>query len=114
MKQTSKVMMSMADQIAGEDLTNDVLKVEERFGYSNITSATTTVVKSGAGFLHSIIINTTAAGTVTIYDNTAASGNKIATLKASIAENCYIYDVAFTTGLTIVTGAASDVTVAYR
>jgi len=97
-----------------EDNAVGVLKVEERFSYSNITSATTTTVKSGSGFLHCITINTTAAGTITIYDNTAGSGTKIGTLKASVAENTYYFDATFGTGLTIVTAAASDITVSWR
>lgn len=100
--------------IAGEDLTNNVMKTEQRFSYANITSATTTTVKSGSGFLHAITINTTAAGTITIYDNTAGSGTKIGTLEASVGEQTFTYNVAFSTGLTIVTAAASDITVSYR
>lgn len=99
---------------SAEDNTVGVFKVEERFSYTNITSATTTTVKSGSGFLHCITINTTAAGTITIYDNTAGSGTKIGTLKASVAENTYYFDTTFGTGLTIVTAAASDITVSWR
>jgi len=82
--------------------------------YTNITSATTTTVKSGRGTLKSIIVNTTAAGTITIYDNTAGSGTKIGTLKASVVEGVYEYNCRFLTGLTIVTGAASDITVIWE
>lgn len=82
--------------------------------FNNIKTATTTVVKTGAGVLHKIVVNTTAAGTIVVYDNTAGSGSTIATLKASIVENSYTYDTPFTTGLTIVTAAASDITVTYR
>lgn len=85
------------------------------FIYNNIASATTTVVKSGTGTLHSIVINTTAAGTITIYDNTSAAGTKIATIAASPANgSTFLYDVSFATGLTIVTAAASDITVSYK
>lgn len=83
------------------------------FGFTNIASATTTTVKSGSGHLHSIVVNTTAAGTITIYDNTAGSGTKIGIMKASIVEGTYLFNCAFATGLTIVTGAASDITVTY-
>lgn len=83
------------------------------FGFNNITTATTTTVKSGSGHLASITVNTTAAGTITVYDNTAASGNKIATLPASAVVGTYKYDLQFATGLTIVTAAASDITVSY-
>jgi hypothetical protein len=85
------------------------------FSYRNITSATTTVVKSGTGILHAVTINTTAAGTITIYDNTAASGAPIATIAASPAiGQTFLYDVAFANGLTIVTAAASNITVSFR
>jgi len=80
---------------------------------SYIATATTTVVKTGAGVLHTIVVGETAAGTITVYDNTAASGTIIAVLKASIVENTYTFDRAFSTGLTIVTGAASKIHVSY-
>jgi len=53
--------------------------------------------------------------TITIYDNTAASGTKIGTATVFAATNpCLTYDVNFTTGLTVVTAtASSDLTVSY-
>lgn len=87
--------------------------IEPRYQYKNVTSGAVTV-KASKGFLHSIIVNTTAAGTITVFDSLSGSGTKIATLKASIAEGSYIYDCAFATGLTVVLGASSDITVTYR
>jgi hypothetical protein len=86
------------------------------YRYLNITGQTTTVVKSGGGILHTICVNTPAATeTITVYDNTAASGTKIGTVTVFAATNpCLTYDVNFTTGLTIVTAtASSDLTVSY-
>jgi hypothetical protein len=83
------------------------------FEYRNISTATTTVLATGGGILHSLTINATAAGTITIYDNTAASGTKIATIAASAAGPLFVFDVRFRTGLTVVTAAASDLTVTY-
>jgi hypothetical protein len=81
--------------------------------YKNITSATTTVVKAGPGQLHFIVVNTPGTtNTVTIYDNTAASGTKIGTITAA-AQGSVRYECDFTTGLTVVTGATSDITVVY-
>lgn len=103
-----------------EDNTNEVAKVEQRFSYENIVLAapTTTVVKSSAGFLHSITFNKPATtGVVTIYDNTAGSGTKIGTITTggNVRRITLLYDVAFATGLTIVTSvAAQDITVSYR
>jgi len=51
------------------------------YKYRNIAGAATTVVKSGKGRLVTINVNKTiASSTITIYDNTAASGTKIATI----------------------------------
>ncbi len=86
-----------------------------------LAAPTTTTVKSGAGRFHKLCINKAAAnGVITIYDNTAASGTLIATITQPAALlssgiNCAEYDLAFGTGLTIVTAtAAQDITVTYR
>ena len=86
------------------------------YKYTNITGQATTTIKSGAGVLHKVCINTPAAtGTITIYDNTAGSGTKIATITAYASTNpCLSYDAAFSTGLTVVTAtASSDITISY-
>lgn len=77
----------------------------------NITTAGTFTIKPSAGYLDRIIVNSTAAGTITIYDSLTATGRKIGTLKASVAEGTYAYNGIFTVGLTIVTSGASDITV---
>lgn len=87
--------------------------METLFQPAYISTATTTTVKSGTGRLHTITIGETAAGAITVYDNTAGSGTVIAVLKASIAEQTFTFDVKFTTGLTIVTAGASKLTVSY-
>ena len=111
---TNSLGTSLQTRIAGEDTAADVQKVEQRFSGTYINSATTTTVKTGAGMLHSITLTETAAGTITIYDNTAASGTVLGVLKASVVEGTYVFDVSFGTGLTIVTAAASKLTVSYR
>jgi len=103
-----------------EDGVAGVAKVEQRGTYQNITTATTTVVKAGPGELYSIIVNTpVASAVITIYDNTAASGTKIGTITfpATLISDGPIpvpYNVAFSTGLTIVTTGTPDLTVSYR
>lgn len=78
-----------------------------------ISTATTTAVKSGAGVLKAITVGETAAGAITVYDNTSAAGTVIAVLKASVVEGTYEFNVAYSTGLTIVTAGASKITVSY-
>jgi hypothetical protein len=88
--------------------------------FTHISTATTTTVKSGKGNLHQIVIGTyIASATITIYDNTAASGTIISTLTlpstiTSLAPVSIPFDIAFSTGLTIVTSGATDITVSYR
>lgn len=113
--------VTLATLIAGENLTTNRLNVEPVYSFQNISSTATTVVKSGAGTLHTITINKPVASSViTIYDNTAASGTLIATITLPatlLQEGPYsaIYDVSFSTGLTIVTATgASDITASYR
>lgn len=92
-------------------------------GYSflNIPAGqATTTVKSGAGTLHSIILNSaaTATNTTVIYDNTAASGTVIGrpAVTTATVPTTLIYDLAFSTGLTIITATANggDMTVTYK
>lgn len=79
-----------------------------------ISTATTTTVKSGRGNLGRIVVTETAAGAITIYDNTTNSGTVIGVLKASVAEGTYTFECRFQTGLTIVTAGASKITVTWE
>lgn len=92
-------------------------RAQQVFSYANITTDTTTTLKTGPGCLHGICINTPAAtGTITIYDSTAAGGTKIGTITSyASAVGCQHFDIAFWIGLTIVTAtAAPDITVSFR
>ena len=87
------------------------------FDYVNITGTATTVVKATPGFLHAITFNNpVATSVVTLYDNSAASGTKIGTITvpASPQPLTLFYDIATSTGLTVVTAtASSDITISY-
>lgn len=87
--------------------------------YKNITTQTTTLVKSGAGFLFGLDFTATAAGTITIYDGLDATGVKMRTITSPgtllQSEVNKVLNLAFSIGLTIVTGGASqDIVVSYR
>ncbi len=111
------VKVTLATEIAGEDLTNNVLKVEQRFSYAAISTATTTTIKSGAGFIHTLNIVGGTLGAITVYDNTAGSGTTIIptfTPTATLPCPSIVLDQTFATGLTIVTAAATIINVGYR
>lgn len=87
------------------------------FEFANINSNATTVVKSSGGVLRAITINKkgASANTATLYDNTAASGTVIGVIDTTAGVATLQYDLAFRTGLTVVTatGTAADLTVSY-
>jgi hypothetical protein len=97
---------------------NDIGNVSIKgYSFTNITTSTTTVIKAGPGVLHAVCVNTPAAtGTFQMYDNTAGSGTKIGLITSfASVSGCFIYDVAFSTGLTVVTATATpDFTVSWR
>lgn len=101
--------------ISGEDQTNDVIKVEPQFSYSHYTIGSGTI-KSAAGFLHAVTVNNAATCPVEIFDAIGTAEGTVASLKGSVAEGAYIYNVKCPTGITIAstTAAACDITVAYR
>ena len=88
--------------------------------YMHLAGAATTTVKSGAGYLHAICCNNaTSSSVITVYDNTAASGNLIAVITMGTGTSAQaftqIFDIAFTTGLTIVrTVSGTSITVSYQ
>lgn len=92
------------------------LAISNRNKYTNIAGAATTQVKTGAGKLHTIVINATANATVTVYDNTSSAAPLIATISLTngVANSTLIYDIEFSTGLRVVTtGAATNITVTW-
>lgn len=96
-----------------------VLAVEQAgASFTRISTATTTTVKSGAGILHKILVNTAvASATITIYDDTTATGTVvgIVTLPSTVGNPFTLtYDLSVGTGITIVTSDATDLTVVYR
>ena len=79
-----------------------------------IAGAGTYNVFSGPGTLKKIILTETAAGTITVYDETSGGTTDIATLlKASIVEDTYEFDIAMGKGCQIVVAAGSKMTVVY-
>lgn len=120
--QNGNCLVSLGTTLAGEDPTNDVLKVEERFAYYPVFVAST-AVKSAPGFLHCITFScadgTPTAGTIAVYDNTSATGNKL--FEWSVAATAFIpftvfFDVPFSIGLYVAVTTTNDVniSVSYR
>jgi hypothetical protein len=88
------------------------------YSYQNIATNATSTVKSGAGILKRITINAIGSSDAlaTIYDNTAGSGTKIATISLGVFPVTIEFDARFGAGLTIVTSGsvAGNITAIYE
>jgi hypothetical protein len=80
------------------------------YSQKHISTATTTAVLAKTGTLHRIVVNTTAAGTITLNDTLGT----IAVLAASIAPGTYQFDVNCVGKIEVITAGASDLTIVYR
>lgn len=83
------------------------------YQYTNIAAGATTQVFTGRGLLQAITVNTTAAGTIKLIDNTAGSTANVGTIVASASPGTYWYNCSIANGLRIITAAASDITVTW-
>lgn len=88
------------------------------YSFTNITTATTTQVKSGAGVLHALVVNTkgTVASTIKVYDATSGTSNPICSVDSLNLSGTFYFDAQVTTGVRVITTGtvAPDVTILYR
>lgn len=87
---------------------------DTKYSYAYISSATTTQVYDGACTLIAVVVGTTAAGSVKIIDGNSGTTTNFAELQASILPGVYEFKTGMATGIRIVTGAASLITVIYK
>lgn len=77
------------------------------YNATHLSGAATTVVLTGPGTLHAIVVGTS-AGTITAYDNTSGSGTVLSVISAA---GTFVFDLACKVGLTLVLSSTADVTV---
>jgi hypothetical protein len=86
--------------------------VQEHYAFSQISASA--AVKSGPGLLGGVFVSSvTGSPTVTIYDNTAASGTKIADAFVPTAAKAYPFPSRFSTGLYVAISGTCSLTVFY-
>lgn len=102
-------------KIAGEDITSDVMKVEQRVLYLNGT--TSQLVKTGAGRFYGFIVNSHTSGTLKFWDQTTAAVpvllNTI-TLAAGPQSWVFPVGIGFNSGLFVTVGGTIDYTILYQ
>ncbi len=111
--------MSASTPVVLSSNHSDIVTKKSASSYAHLNSTGTTTIKSGAGILRRVVINTKggAFNTFTVYDNTSGSGTVIAAIDtANGVSGNFEYNVAFSTGLTVVgaTGTSADITVIYE
>lgn len=89
--------------------------------YTHITGTTATVVKSGPGTVHSVVVGTSAAGTISLFDLVPGSctGTPATNVVSVITEFAsatppppvYIFDTLFLNGICVKASAGMDITV---
>lgn len=89
------------------------------YNYTRVTTAATTLVKTGPGILHAVAVNKpTSTATIELDDaltNTTPIIGIMGAFAASVPSFTIIYDVAFTTGLSVTVGVATvDATIIWR
>lgn len=80
--------------------------------YTNKTSSA--LIKTGAGTLVGMYVNSTSAGTIKLWDNTAGSGTVINNTITPAIGYHNLGNTAFTTGLYATIGGTLDVTLYYK
>ncbi len=87
------------------------MSANTKYNFKNLSAAADTLVTKGRGTLHSLVINTTAATGIVLYDGLNSAGTRIATIAASpVIGSTFTYDVEFANGLFVSMGGASDIT----
>ena len=107
-------LVGLGSLMAGEDLTNDVLKTEDRSTYTNISASA--LIKTGAGRLKGFSVNSHTSGTLKLWDNTSAATTVLLntiTFNAGPVQFNYP-DVEFGTGLYATVGGTADITIFWK
>jgi hypothetical protein len=96
------------------DDTNDSITVYPKCSYVNLTASA--LVKTGAGQVYGIIINSHTTGTLKLWDNTAGSGTVLCeTISFGVGERWIpLFGMSFGTGLFATIGGTANLTIAYR
>lgn len=118
---SGQAQVDLATAIAGEDITNDVLKTEQRYSYAYCVADTQ--VKDGPGFVHTLTFSpldaAATAGTIFLYDKLTEATPTVFSYyipAAALVPVTVTLDVSMTTGIYIgfTTTADVAVTVSYR
>ena len=90
--------------------------IVDKIGYETVTQAAAATVKTGPAGLFGIVVTASTSGTVTVYDNTNASGTVLFTQTALSVGDVIQFGgmgIAAKNGLHVVVGGTGTVNVLY-
>lgn len=96
------------------DEVNDSITTYDKCSYVNLSASA--LVKTGAGQVYGVIINSHTAGTLKLWDNTSAATTVLCnTMTFAVGERFIpLYGMTFGTGLYATISGTLDCTLAYR
>lgn len=111
----SFLQVTLGTAIAGEDVQNDVQKVEERYDYLPPITAST-LIKTGQGRLAGFFVSAASSTpTIAVYNNTSAAGEKILDTFTPVAGQLYkLPTTNFSVGLYIAISGTVTLTPFYK
>lgn len=106
----------LATKIAGEDFTNDVMKMRRPATYTNLSASA--LIKTGAGVVSGFIVNSHSSGTLKLWDNTSAATTVLLNTITFAAGSGIVVnfgaDIEFSTGLYATVGGTADITIFWK
>jgi hypothetical protein len=107
-------LVGLGTKIAGEDLTNDALKIRDNATYTNLSASA--LIKTGAGVVKGIVVNSHASGTLKLWDNTSAATTVLLNTITFAAGPNFIKlpAIEFSTGLYATIGGTADITILWK
>lgn len=79
--------------------------------YNATSTNASALVKTGQGVCGGVVVSSSTAGTVKLWDNTAASGTVLVDTMSVSAGTSIRFDIAFATGLYVTIGGTATVSV---
>lgn len=109
------VRTDMTTKIAGEDITNDIIKIRDNATYTNLSGSG--LIKTGAGVIKGIVVNSHSSGTLKLWDNTSGATTVIFNTITFAAGSGIVLNlpaVEFSTGLYATIGGTADITILWK
>lgn len=113
-QETDQIGRQLINPAPLNDLNDSVQAFHDDYNVTNVTTDTTTTIKAEAGRIGSIRVLGGTLGNVTVYDNTAGSGTVLVPTFTPDKGQILLQNCKFNVGLTIVTAAATIVSVKWR